>query len=303
MIYSYSTTAYAKINLFLRVCGVLEGGYHQLYMLMQEIGLGDDIVVTLDDSKDFSIYADVGSDWNMEDDLCYKAAKAFYEAYELCEGHKAFPYTSIKTTKNVPSQAGLGGGSSDAASVLMVLQNHFEGALSEDTLKEIAKKLGADVPFFLVGGTAICEGIGEIIRPLPSLWGTHIILVKPDVGVPTGKCFKMSDETFKPFDVEAYSKSLESIYNDESITPEERIRKATELMTNDLQIPAEVLVPQIKTINEAIKETGAVFNAMSGSGSCSFGIYDSEEKQKKALEILLNDPRTSGCSVIPTILI
>ena len=299
----YTTTAYAKINLFLRICGVLEGGYHQLYMLMQEIGLGDDIVVELDSSRDFDIDVETGCDWNKEDDLCFKAARAFYDAYEKCEKHKPFPYTSIKTTKNVPSQAGLGGGSSDAAAVLMVLQNHFEQPLSGDELKGIAKKLGADVPFFLVGGTAICEGIGEIIRPLPGLHGAHIILVKPQVGVPTGKCFKMSDETYKPFDVAAYSNALETVFNDESLMPEQRICKAAELMTNDLQVPAEVLVPEIKTINEAIKETGAIFNAMSGSGSCSFGIYDSEEARDKALTILEKDPRTSGCSVIPTVLI
>ncbi|MCQ2516755.1 MAG: 4-(cytidine 5'-diphospho)-2-C-methyl-D-erythritol kinase [Saccharofermentans sp.] len=298
--HTYKTTAYAKINLFLRVCGVLEGGYHQLYMLMQEIGLGDDIAVELDDSRDFDIDVEVGLGWNKEDDLCYKAAKAFYEAYGQSEN---LPYTSIKTTKNVPSQAGLGGGSSDAASVLMVLQNHFEQPLSEDKLKEIAKKLGADVPFFLAGGTSICEGIGEIIRPLPSLEGTHIILVKPEVGVPTGKCFKMSDETPQLFDYYEYKSSLEEIYNDEKLTPEERIKKASGLMTNDLQIPAEVLVPEIKSINDAIKETGAIFNSMSGSGSCSFGIYDNEEAQEKALELLRNDPRTSSCSIIPTILI
>ncbi len=301
--YTYTTTAYAKINLFLRICGVLEGGYHQLYMLMQEIGLGDDIVVELDNSRDFDIDVETGSNWNKEDDLCFKAAKAFYEAYEKYDDHMSFPFTSIKTTKNVPSQAGLGGGSSDAAAVLMVLQNHFEQPLPEDELKLIAKKLGADVPFFLVGGTTICEGIGEIIRPLPSLHGTHIILVKPDVGVPTGKCFKMSDETPQVFDLDEYRNKLEEIYNDESITSEERIKKASDLMTNDLQIPAEILVPEIKSINDAIKETGAIFNSMSGSGSCSFGVYESEDVRDAALAVLKKDSRTSGCSIIPTVLI
>lgn len=300
---TYKTTAYAKINLFLRICGVLEGGYHQLYMSMQEIGLGDDIEVELDDSREFDIDVEVGADWNKEDDLCYKAAKAFYDAYATCDNHKVFPHTMIRTTKNVPSQAGLGGGSSDAAAVLMILQNHFEMPLKEETIKTIAKKLGADVPFFLVGGTTICEGIGEIIRPLPSLEGTNIILVKPDVGVPTGKCFKMSDETLHAFDLDEYSSALESIFNDETLTPEERIKKAASLMINDLQIPAEVLVPEIKAINDAIKETGAIFNSMSGSGSCSFGVYENEEAQAAALEVLRNDSRTSGCSIIPTVLI
>lgn len=299
----YTTTAYAKINLFLRVRGVLEGGYHQLYMLMQEIGLGDDIVVELDDSRPYEIDMQAGSDWNKEDDLCFKAAKAFYEAYSALDGHKDLPYTFIKTTKNVPSQAGLGGGSSDAASVLMILQNHFERPLSEEKLMAIAKNLGADVPFFLVGGTSICEGIGEVIRPLPSLYGTHIILVKPSAGVPTGKCFKMCDETLQEFDFDEYSSLIEGIYKDELLLPEDRIKRASSLMINDLQIPAEELVPEIKSINEAIKETGAIFNSMSGSGSCSFGVYGSEEEQQKALELLKKDSRTSGCSITPTILI
>lgn len=301
---TYNTKAYCKINLFLRVCGILEGGYHELYMLMQEIGLADDIEIDLDFNRPYEIDLEAGVDWNKEDDLCYRAAKAFYEEYEALGYNKdTFPYTLIKAVKNVPSQAGLGGGSSDAASVLKILQKHFGDPISKDKLKLIAKGLGADVPFFLTGGTSICEGIGEIIRPLPSLKGTNIILVKPNVGVPTGKCFKMSDETFREFDVESYKLKIEEIYKDESITPEDRISKASSLMINDLQIPAEIIAPEIRDINDAIKETGAIFNAMSGSGSCSFGIYKNEAEKQKALELLKKDSRTSGCSIIPTVLI
>ena len=141
---TYDTTAFAKINLFLRCCGKYDNGYHRHYMLMQEIGIGDDIFIEFDDDRDFGIEIESGVDIPPEKDLGYKAARAFYDAYteKLRQEAKPvprFPYTFIKETKNVPSQAGLGGGSSDAAAVLEILQQHVEYPLDDEQLLAIEK--------------------------------------------------------------------------------------------------------------------------------------------------------------------
>ncbi|MCR5048757.1 MAG: 4-(cytidine 5'-diphospho)-2-C-methyl-D-erythritol kinase [Saccharofermentans sp.] len=305
---TYDTTAFAKINLFLRCCGKYDNGYHRLYMLMQEIGIGDDILVELDDEREFLIELESGVDIPREKDLGYKAAKAFYDAYADKMRAEAkpvpvFPYTFIKETKNVPSQAGLGGGSSDAAAILMILQQHFGNPLDEDELLKVSSKLGADVPFFLTGGTCICEGVGEIVTKLPELSGVDIVLVKPAEGVSTAECYALSDEEFKPFDEDAYKARMGEVFCDEKLKPIERIKEAGAELVNDLQSPAVKLLPRITDICDAIKDTGAVFTAMTGSGSCVFGIYDDDKSRDNAAEILTEDERTSDCRILPTVLI
>ena len=305
---SYDTTAFAKINLFLRCCGKYDNGYHRLYMLMQQIGLGDDIFIEFDDDRDYAIEIESGVDIPREKDLGYKAAKAFYDTYadKLRAEAKPvprFPYTFIKETKNVPSQAGLGGGSSDAAAVLQILQQHFDYPLDENEMITISSRLGADVPFFLTGGTCICEGVGEIVTELPDLSGVNIILVKPQVGVGTKECYELSDESPAVFDEEAYKERMNAVFADEKKLPLDRIREAAAELTNDLQEPAIKIAPVIADLIEAVKRTGAVFTAMSGSGSCVFGIYEDEKSAAEALAALESDPVTSGCKIIPSVLI
>lgn len=305
---SYDTTAFAKINLFLRCCGKYDNGYHRLYMLMQQVGIGDDILMEFDDDKEFGIELESGVGIPPEKDLGYKAARAFYDAYDeklKREGKHTlvFPHTYIKETKNVPSQAGLGGGSSDAAAVLQILQQHFDYPLDEDTMLAISSKLGADVPFFLTGGTCICEGVGQIVTPLPDLAGVRVILVKPEGGVSTQECYRLSDETPSVFDEDEYKDKMNKIFGDEKKMPLERIKEACQDLTNDLQAPAVKLLPKITDLIEAIKETGAVYTAMTGSGSCVFGVYDDEKSSEEALSALGGDPRTSGCQIIPSVLI
>jgi len=305
---SYDTTAFAKINLFLRCCGKYDNGYHRLYMLMQEIGIGDDILVELDDERDFSIDIESGVDIPKEKDLGYKAAKVFYDALadKLRSEAKPvprFPFTFIRETKSVPSQAGLGGGSSDAAAVLQILQQHFDYPFDAEEMTKISSKLGADVPFFLTGGTCICEGVGEIVTELPDLSGVNIILVKPEAGVGTKECYELSDANPAVFDEEAYRERMNAIFTDEKKSPLDKIKEASEELTNDLQEPAIKLAPVIADLIEAVKRTGAVFTAMSGSGSCVFGIYEDEKSAAEALAALESDSVTSGCKIIPSVLI
>lgn len=305
---SYDTTAFAKINLFLRCCGKYDNGYHRLYMLMQQIGLGDDIFIEFDDDRDFAIGIESGVDIPPEKDLGYKAAKAFYDCYtdKLRAEAKPvprFPHTFIRETKNVPSQAGLGGGSSDAAAVLQILQQHFGNPLTDEQMIMTAAKLGADVPFFLSGGTCICEGVGEIVTELPDLSGVNIILVKPEIGVGTKECYELSDENPAVFDEAEYREQMNAVFTDEKKLPVERIAQAAPYLVNDLQEPAIKLAPVIADLIDAVKNTGAVFSAMTGSGSCVFGIYEDESAAGEAQAALQNDPRTSGCKIIPSVMV
>ena len=305
---SYDTTAFAKINLFLRCCGKYDNGYHRLYMLMQQIGLGDDIFIEFDDDRDFAIGIESGVDIPPEKDLGYKAAKAFYDCYtdKLRAESKPvpkLPYTFIRETKKVPSQAGLGGGSSDAAAVLQILQQHFGNPLTDEEMNATAAKLGADVPFFLFGGTCICAGVGEIVTELPGLSGVNIILVKPEVGVGTKECYELSDENPALFDEDASREQMNAVFTDEKKLTVERIAQAAPFLVNDLQEPASHLAPVIAELIDAVKNTRAVFSAMTGSGSCVFGIYEDEKSAGEAEEALQNDPRTSGCQIIPSVLI
>ena len=277
-------------------------------MLMQQIGLGDDIFIEFDDDRDYAIEIESGVAIPREKDLGYKAAKAFYDTYadKLRAEAKPvprFPYTFIKETKNVPSQAGLGGGSSDAAAVLQILQQHFDYPLNDDDMITISSRLGADVPFFLTGGTCICEGVGEIVTELPDLSGVNIILVKPQVGVGTKECYELSDESPAVFDEEAYKERMNAVFADEKKLPAERIKEAADELTNDLQAPAVKLAPVIADLIEAVKDTGSFYSAMTGSGSCVFGIYDSEEEVQAAREALEKDARTADCLIIPSVLI
>lgn len=305
---SYDTTAFAKINLFLRCCGKYDNGYHRLYMLMQEIGIGDDIFIEFDDERDYAIEIESGVDIPREKDLGYKAAKAFYDTYadtlrEQAKPVPRFPYTFIRETKNIPSQAGLGGGSSDAAAVLEILQQHFDYPLSDGQMLEVSSSLGADVPFFLTGGTCICEGVGQIVTELPDLAGVSILLVKPDAGVGTAECYALSDECPVAFDEDAYKERMNEIFADEKKLPLERIKEAASELTNDLQEPAVRIAPVIEDVINAVKETGSCYTAMTGSGSCVFGIFEDEEQMNGAQKQLAEDPRTSICRIIPSVMI
>ncbi len=308
---TYDVTAFAKVNIFLRVCGKYENGYHRLLMLMQEIDLCDEIKLTLDSGLEFDITLDSDmTGLEIKKNLCYKAADKFYDKYlrkrvlageDIDDVKREFSHTTIKLNKNIPSEAGLGGGSSDAASILMILQQHYGNPLEFEELIELAATLGADVPFFLVGGSCFCEGIGEIITEVPSLSGLDMILIKPSEGVPTGKCFNLCDEYPEVFDEAVYRSEMVNIFCDENLTPIERIKKAASLITNDLQKPAMEITPRISEIKSKLEATNPALVLMSGSGSTVFGIYEDSLSADKALADLEGDPELSDCRIIKTL--
>lgn len=309
----YNITAFAKVNLFLRVCGKYENGYHRLLMLMQEVDLCDEIELSFDNGKEFGIeLVNNIEGLDVTKNLCFKAADRFYDKVlrkrclageEIDDIKKDFEYTSIKTVKNIPSEAGLGGGSSDAASILMTLSQHYSNPLTFEELVDLAATLGADVPFFLTGGSCFCEGIGEIVTEVPSLAGMDMILVKPSEGVPTGKCFNLCDEYPEDFDEDEYRNKMTEIFMDDSILPIDRISRAADLLTNDLQRAAVEITPRVSEILKKVEATNPVFVMMSGSGSTVFGIYKDALDSDRALEILKADKTLEDSKIIKTLTI
>ena len=299
---SYEITANAKINLFLRVNGTLPNGYHRLYTVMQEIDCADKLTITIDSSRrGFKINCFGRSDIDPEKNLCKKACDRFYSNLKKLQGDDfTAPYTEIDLVKNIPSESGMGGGSSDAAAVLVVLQEHFGQPFSEEELLRIAVNVGADVPFFLYGGTCLCEGVGEVIKPVESLAGLGVLIGKPKAGVSTPECFALMDsEEAKPFDMKAYSDYIDSMNTHHRNNSDmlEKLLAKRELLMNDLEAPAIKLVPEIETLKTAFINAGAEYSCMTGSGSAVFALFENRGDAAAAMEQVKDVPALSGCSL------
>ncbi len=299
---TYEITANAKINLFLRVNGTLPNGYHRLYTVMQEIACSDQISVTLDDTrKGFRINCIGRSDIDPKKNLCRKACDRFYSNMKKIRKDFKPPYTEIELIKNIPSESGMGGGSSDAAAILLVLQEHFGNPFEEEQLLRIAVNVGADVPFFLYGGTALCEKVGEDVTTIGSLAGLGVLIAKPDAGVSTPECFALIDkEPVKPFDDKAYAEYIESLKAPVKSSSEilEKIVRGGDLLVNDLEAPAVKLIPEIDNIRKALIESGGAYCRMTGSGSAVFALFENLEDAALAKERAKKDPVLSKCNLI-----
>lgn len=292
---TYSTKAYAKINLFLRICGKYPNGYHRLFTLMQEVSIADDITVTVDpDAEDEIVVANCMEGLKQEDDLCYKAAVKYVDLIDA----RGYGRITIDVKKNIPSQAGMGGGSSDAASVIKLLQKRFKNPLTREELVKLGATLGADVPFFFYGKSAFCEGIGEIVERCTSLAEMPMIIVKPDIGVSTPVCFRMCDESPAVFDEEEYKKAIKEVLMKED-GPAARVREVSDILTNDMQGPACEIVPVIREILDETEKTSPVYTAMSGSGSAVFSIYDDIKTRDAALGELKKIYKDTNFLIVP----
>ncbi len=260
--------------------GKREDGYHLLYSCMQTLSLYDEIEVSVGESDEtgVSFFSDCGFlSSDPKKNTAVAAAVRFMERL----GPEKYA-VSIGLQKNIPSQAGLGGGSSDAAAVLLAMDRLFPGKVSKEELSGIALSIGADVPFFLCGGTALCEGVGEILTPMPDLSGLPMLLLKPQRGVSTPFCYKAFDamgaENIREEEKKALKEDLSY-----GADPKERLIRAGRSWTNDLQAPAIQSVPEIQDGLDLLSEGGALFSAMSGSGSAVFGIFEKEEDIRRLM--------------------
>ena len=266
--------ARGKINLTLDVVGKRDNGYHDLRMIMQTINLYD--TITVKKTKTPGIRINNNLAWLPKDDrnITYKAAEKFLKEANITSG------VYIDIFKRIPVAAGLAGGSSDAAAVLVGINKLFETHFSKKKLMEMGLEIGADVPFCILRGTVLAEGIGEILTPLPSLPSMHILLAKPNISVSTASVYK----ALKVDEITKHPKTDEYV---EAIKARD-IQFITNNMDNVLEDVTIKMHPQIEQIKQDMIEYGALGSMMSGSGPTVFGIFPSRYKAAVAAEYFKN---------------
>ena len=273
---SISLKSRAKINLSIDVIGKREDGYHIVEMIMQTIDLYDDIKLKELEEDNLIIKSECSYIPLNEDNIVYKAAKLIKEKMDIKKGIEIF----IK--KNIPVAAGMAGGSSNAAAVLVGLNELWKLGLSKDELRDLGLKLGADVPFCIEGGTALAEGIGEKLTYIKGInKDVNILVCKPDIFVSTKEVYQSLD--IKNIEKRPDNKLLiEKLKNDDIVS-------VSNNMVNVLEEVTSKKYSDIKVIENIIAKNGAMGTMMSGSGPTVFGFFDNEEKAKRArVELLEN---------------
>lgn len=249
-----TTFAYAKINLALAVHGIREDGYHELQSVMQSIELHDIVRIRRRGEKVVCRCGALSGPGN----LAYKAAVLFLEQRGQSEG------IEIEIEKHIPVQAGLAGGSTDAAATLRLLNQLYGEPLDRDTLHALAGRCGADVAFCLRGGTMWATGRGEVLELLPSAPEMDLVLIKPDTGVNTG-------EAYRRFDTFGQGGYLRRTDWEKALTQGSK-HKIIDLLYNDLESASTQILPEISKFKQHLLEAECFGALMSGSGSSVFGI-------------------------------
>ena len=263
--------AYAKLNLTLDILGKRADGYHDLAMVMQSVSLHDDVTVTLTGKS--GIVCRCGTLPGDESNLAVKAAKAFFAALGIAPRGLA-----IDIEKRIPMQAGMAGGSADAAAVLHALRTLLAPELSTRALETIGQAVGSDVPYCVRGGTALAEGRGEKLTTLKNAPRFRVVVCKPDFPLSTPALFRRSDAveiTDRP-DTEGM---LQAIEEGDALGVSARVFNVFEAVLG-------VDEREVFTIKERLLSLGASAAAMTGSGPTVFGLFTDESKAKSAFDTL-----------------
>lgn len=265
----------AKINITLDILSCRADGYHDVDMLMQAVSLYDKVTVTA--NPEDTSQGEITVTCNKEGVPCdssnivYKCAKAFFDYTGKIHGDM-----TIHIEKTIPFGAGLAGGSADGAAVIVILNRMYDTKLKEDELCSIGERVGADIPFCIVGGTRRATDIGTTLHKLPKLPSCHILICKPEVSISTAKAYALADSRtgakFSYTDL-----AVKALYSGS-------IRNVSDFMHNDFE---EVLsLDVINSIKSVMLKGKAQGSAMSGSGSAVFGLFISERKALKCADIL-----------------
>lgn len=265
--------AYAKVNLTLDVLGKREDGYHDLKSVMQTISIRDDIEIDVGTGKPWCLKCDKENIPADERNLAWKAAKIYLDTLK-----KDPDGIEIRITKRIPSQAGLGGGSADAAAVLRALNRHYGEPLSILALAELGAQVGSDVPFCTICGTAMVEGRGERVRKLPDIPECFFVVCKPEFSVSTPELYRKIDEA-------AIARRPDNQAMESAILAGDLGRIAENVWNVfDPVVTAEHL--ELNYIKSILNSYGAVTQQMTGSGSAVFGIMPSFEYAAVACSML-----------------
>lgn len=264
--------AYAKINLGLDVVRKRDDGYHEVRMIMQTVKLFDKLTFHILEEDEIRIKTNLGFLPIDENNLVYKAVKLIKDTYHVDKGME------IDLYKCIPVAAGMAGGSTDCAAALVGAARMFNLRLDRTQLMELGVKLGADVPYCVLRGTALSEGIGEVLTPLPPMPDCHILIAKPPISVSTKFVYEHLDAAGlnEHPDIDGMVEAIEQA-NLSGIT--KRMENVLETVT----IPA---YPVIEDIKNCMKENGAMNALMSGSGPTVFGIFEKEEEANRARDVI-----------------
>lgn len=270
----YDIKAYAKINLGLDVVQELPNGYHEVRMIMQTVGIYDELTL---EKTDAGIYltTDSGELPTDENNLIYRAARLMQQTYQIEDGVR------IHLRKTIPIAAGMAGGSTDAAATMKGMNNLFGLGLSVPELMELSVRIGADVPYCILGGTALAEGIGEKLTSLPAAPSCHVLIAKPNISVSTKYVYEHLDSSgiqHHP-DIDGMVSAIRA----------GSLPGILERLENVLEAVTIPLHPVIADLKRRMLELGAAGSLMSGSGPTVFGIFTDSKKAACAYEQLLSE--------------
>jgi 4-diphosphocytidyl-2-C-methyl-D-erythritol kinase len=267
----------AKINLSLDVLARRADGYHELQSVAHCIGLCDTLSFDFGVGLGFSLRCNV-TELMGDDNLCLKAACAWHDAAQPVL-YQRFGGVRITLEKSIPSGAGLGGGSGNAAATLVAMNTFFDDVLSEEQLHAVAAGLGADVPLFLRGGCALMEGVGERLSTLPTQGGAAVVIV-PDQHASTPAVYRRFDELGTPS-----QRSTPALL----AAMKQNYAAAATCLGNDLRAAAESLGVDVARPVSLLLRHGALGAQMSGSGAASFGLFATEEEAESAAQKIRDD--------------
>lgn len=263
--------AYAKINLGLDVIRRRPDGYHEVSMIMQSIDLYDELAFDKTTDGVIRIKTDKDELPVNEDNLIYKAAKLLFDEFNITDG------IDISLKKNIPVAAGMAGGSTDAAATLKAVNELWNLGLSEQELRNRGVKIGADIPYCIMGGTALSEGIGEILTKIPDCPDCTVLIAKPPVAVSTKYVYQnlnLNEVSHPDIDV-----IREAISNGD-------INKVADNLGNVLESVTIPLHPVIDDIKQIMIDGGALASLMSGSGPTVFGLFDDINKARMCEKVI-----------------
>lgn len=284
--------AYAKINLTLDIIAKRSDGYHEVEMIMQSVSLHDIITLEPNNSGEITISCTKDNVPTDKRNIAYKAAELYYDKIaETCEG------LHIAIEKNIPVEAGLAGGSADAAAVLVGLNSMHGNMLSTEQLCDIGKSIGADVPFCIVGSTMLATGTGTSLSKLPDMPSCSMVVAKPSFSVSTPQAYKSFDAC-EPVDMTMRNKAAVNALRQQDFAV---------LCDNMFNVFERVIShDSIDSIKAVMTECGAIKAQMSGSGPSVFGIFDNAQNAVRAADMLsaadipafVCSPCKCGCELV-----